>query len=108
MKKIAGFVSELSSHAVYAEPQLSTEFEQETGHKAPWPKNTVGRTNTTLGHFKGLEHEIKGNESLLCSYGWEIASACEEEFAKTNEWAKYMGRGSSFRAAVESLEKARV
>lgn len=105
MKKVSEFLKELDSHFIYVEPQLSEEFEKETGEKAPWQKHTVGSTNTSLGQFKGVEKEIKGNESDHCSYGWEIAAACEKEFAQTYTYAHFNGRGFAFRAAIEAIEK---
>lgn len=108
MKKVGAFVKELSSHSIYDHKILAKEFEQETGKKADWPIHTVGRTNSTLGTFKGLEQEIEGNESELVAYGYEIAAWAEQRFAKNNEWSHYHGRGSSFDASVRELEKANV
>ena len=106
MQKISDFLKDLNSHSIYAEPTLSADFERTFGKKAPWPTHSIGRTSTSTGQFKGVEGELRGKDSDRCSYGYEIAAACEQEFAKTSEFGNYHGRGSAFRASIAALEKA--
>jgi len=74
MKKVSEFLKELNSHSVYHEPTTSNRFKEETWFDAPWRRHTVGSVNASVGHFKGLQEEIKGNESDHCSCGYEIST----------------------------------
>lgn len=105
MKKVSEFVREIHSHAVYQEPELSREFEKDTGKKACWPTHSVGKTNSTLGKLKGITSEIKGNESDRVSYGYEIANHCEQTYANSSDGMTFYGRGFSYRASLAALEK---
>jgi len=105
--KVSEFLEKhTESHGIFSEPELSNDFKKKTGHEAPWPKHTVGRTNVSMEELKGLTFEIQGNESNLCSYGYEIAEFCESKFAGTSEYRGFRGRGRSYRASVEALKEA--
>lgn len=104
--KISGWLAGLHSHGIYPEPELAKEFEEATGHKACWMTHSKGNTNSSQGQFKGVEKPIPGADHERCSYGYEIAAALEEKFAKSHTWANYSGRGFSFQAAYRALEKA--
>jgi len=107
MIKITEWVKEnnVSSHGIFAEPELKKSFENETGLKASWRVHSRGGTNSTMGSFKGVETPIRGFDHALCSYGYEVLAWLESTYAKSQEYARYNGRGFAFRASLEALEK---
>lgn len=107
-KKIGEWLKDLNSHEIYAEPELSKDFEEQTGKVACWPTHSIGKTSSTKGEFKGVVGELSGKDHECCSYGYQIARSIEYALLGTDSGAKYNGRGFSFRASLEAIEKASI
>lgn len=108
MKKIGEWLKDLNSHEIYSEPELTQDFEKATGKIACWPTHSVGKTSSTLGEFKGVVGPLEGKDHERCSYGYQIANCLESSYTKSYEGGKYNGRGFSFRASLEAIQKAAI
>lgn len=104
MKKIHEWLSELDSHSIYDAKQIKENFKKETGTEPCWGHHSASTIRAMIEH-RGLGGEFSGDEPAIS--GYEIAEALAEKYGDTS-FAMYHGRGSRFRAALESIEKAGV
>lgn len=105
MEKISEYLkSEITSHDIYNHDMVAKEFKERTGHDACWPTYTPSAIKEAI-EKRGLGGSLSATPSERLANGWEIAESLAYKYADYNS-GHIEGRGSRFRLAITTLEKA--
>jgi hypothetical protein len=91
------------SHDIATQDEVAADFKEETGFEACWPTHTVKETIKSIEE-RGLGGKITGDPDTIVAWGYEIAEALANKYAKFRPWK--MGRGSRFQQCVDALKEA--
>lgn len=110
MKKPSEWLSDFDSHGIYEAEACEKDFRESCGplptDPVPvWPVHSVAATRQAI-KARGVGGIVNGNSRDRVCYGYEIANALAEHYAKFSGFRRFHGRGSQFEASVRALHEA--
>lgn len=107
--KVWEFVEQMGidSHSIYDNAVMADLFKTRTGYEPCWPTHSAGSVSAQAGQdVKGPLAPLPVEDHVRVFNGWEFAASLEETLLGTNEWSRFYGRGSMFRASLNALKNA--
>jgi hypothetical protein len=103
-QKIHKWLSGPDGHGIYDAAALADDFKKETGLESCWPVHTARYTAKAIMK-RGLGGRLDLDASGNAAWGWEIADALADKYGHESRHGQFMGRGSVFHAALDSLKE---